>query len=168
MELRIAGQPTPVERATAIVRSLSILWQEAKLIAEADIMTAIHALDTGRSSEYKELQQDILARTRRGELIRAKTFRQRQYIQAIQSHDITFCIRPAGTGKTFLAAVLAVQALLEDKVERIILIRPWKRGKIRLSPGEFTTKSRSFSASPLRCFIRIYRSGQNSRPDGTG
>jgi len=48
MELRIAGQPTPVERATAIVRSLSILWQEAKLIAEADIMTAIHALDTGR------------------------------------------------------------------------------------------------------------------------
>jgi len=72
MELRIAGQPTPVERATAIVRSLSILWQEAKLIAEADIMTAIHALDTGRSSEYKELQQDILARTRRGELIRAK------------------------------------------------------------------------------------------------
>ncbi|MFM7711375.1 MAG: PhoH family protein, partial [Microcystis sp.] len=124
MELRIAGQPTPVERATAIVRSLSILWQEAKLIAEADIMTAIHALDTGRSSEYKELQQDILARTRRGELIRAKTFRQRQYIQAIQSHDITFCIGPAGTGKTFLAAVLAVQALLEDKVERIILTRP--------------------------------------------
>lgn len=65
MELRIAGQPTPVERATAIVRSLSILWQEAKLIAEADIMTAIHALDTGRSSEYKELQQDILARDRK-------------------------------------------------------------------------------------------------------
>jgi phosphate starvation-inducible PhoH-like protein len=101
MELRIAGQPTPVERATAIVRSLSILWQEAKLIAEADIMTAIHALDTGRSSEYKELQQDILARTRRGELIRAKTFRQRQYIQAIQSHDITFCIRLLARVKPF-------------------------------------------------------------------
>jgi phosphate starvation-inducible PhoH-like protein len=169
LELRIAGQPTPVERATAIVRSLSILWQEAKLIAEADIMTAIHALDTGRSSEYKELQQDILARTRRGELIRAKTFRQRQYIQAIQSHDITFCIGPAGTGKTFLAAVLAVQALLEDS--RTDYPHPagrGSRGKIRFSPRGFTAKSRSFFASPLRCFIRIYRSGQNSRPDGTG
>jgi phosphate starvation-inducible PhoH-like protein len=142
MELRIAGQPTPVERATAIVRSLSILWQEAKLIAEADIMTAIHALDTGRSSEYKELQQDILARTRRGELIRAKTFRQRQYIQAIQSHDITFCIGPAGTGKTFLAAVLAVQALLEDKVERIILTRPAVEAgeKLGFLPGDLQQK----------------------------
>jgi len=142
LELRIAGQPTPVERATAIVRSLSILWQEAKLIAEADIMTAIHALDTGRSSEYKELQQDILARTRRGELIRAKTFRQRQYIQAIQSHDITFCIGPAGTGKTFLAAVLAVQALLEDKVERIILTRPAVEAgeKLGFLPGDLQQK----------------------------
>ncbi|MFM6324725.1 MAG: PhoH family protein [Microcystis panniformis] len=142
MELRIAGQPTPVERATAIVRSLSILWQEAKLIAEADIMTAIHALDTGRYSEYKELQQDILARTRRGELIRAKTFRQRQYIQAIQSHDITFCIGPAGTGKTFLAAVLAVQALLEDKVERIILTRPAVEAgeKLGFLPGDLQQK----------------------------
>jgi len=79
---------------------------------------------------------------RRGELIRAKTFRQRQYIQAIQSHDITFCIGPAGTGKTFLAAVLAVQALLEDKVERIILTRPAVEAgeKLGFLPGDLQQK----------------------------
>jgi phosphate starvation-inducible protein PhoH and related proteins len=141
-ELRIAGQATPVERAMAIVRSLSPLWQEARMIAEADIMTAFQALDTGRSDEYKDLQKDVLARTRRGELIRAKTFRQRQYIQAIQSHDITFCIGPAGTGKTFLAAVLAVRALLEDRVERIILTRPAVEAGERLGflPGDLQQK----------------------------
>jgi phosphate starvation-inducible protein PhoH and related proteins len=141
-ELRIAGQATPVERAVAIVRSLSPLWQEARMIAEADIMTAFQALDTGRSDEYKDLQKDVLARTRRGELIRAKTFRQRQYIQAIQSHDITFCIGPAGTGKTFLAAVLAVRALLEDRVERIILTRPAVEAGERLGflPGDLQQK----------------------------
>ncbi|MEG3436022.1 PhoH family protein [Pannus brasiliensis CCIBt3594] len=142
MELRIAGQATPVERATSIVRSLTPLWEDAKNISEADIMTAFQAIDTGRSDEYQQLQKNVLARTRRGELIRAKTFRQRQYIQAIESHDITFCIGPAGTGKTFLAAVLAVRALLEDKVERIILTRPAVEAgeKLGFLPGDLQQK----------------------------
>ncbi|MFN7567507.1 MAG: PhoH family protein, partial [Microcystis sp.] len=60
----------------------------------------------------------------------------------IQSHDITFCIGPAGTGKTFLAAVLAVQALLEDKVERIILTRPAVEAgeKLGFLPGDLQQK----------------------------
>jgi phosphate starvation-inducible PhoH-like protein len=70
------------------------------------------------------LQRDILARTRKGEEIRAKTFRQRQYIQAIQHHDLTFCTGPAGTGKTFLAVVIAAQVLLANQYERLILTRP--------------------------------------------
>ncbi|MDV2999953.1 MAG: PhoH-like protein [Chroococcopsis gigantea SAG 12.99] len=111
-DLFISGQAAAVERTVKIVRSLKPFWQEGKPIAEADVSTAIVAVDTGRHEDYQALQQNVLAKTRRGELIRAKTFRQRQYIQAIQRHDITFCIGPAGTGKTFLAAVLAVQAPL--------------------------------------------------------
>lgn len=145
-ELIIYGQEKAVERAMQIVRSLKPYWEEAKIISEPDILTAIHALDTGKSEEYKDLQQNILARTRRGEVIRAKTFRQRQYIKAIQTHDITFCIGPAGTGKTFLAAVLAVQALLSDQVERLILTRPAVEAgeKLGFLPGDLQQKVNPF------------------------
>lgn len=145
-ELLIYGQEKVVERAMQIVRSLKPYWEEAKSISEPDILTAIHAIDTGKSEEYKDLQQSVLARTRRGEVIRAKTFRQRQYIKAIQTHDITFCIGPAGTGKTFLAAVLAVQALLSDQVERIILTRPAVEAgeKLGFLPGDLQQKVNPF------------------------
>jgi phosphate starvation-inducible protein PhoH and related proteins len=145
-DLLISGQPNAVERCARAVRSLKPYWQEGKIISQADLHTAFHALDTGRGDEYKDLQQNILARTRRGEPIRAKTFRQRQYIQAIQNHDITFCIGPAGTGKTFLAAVLAVQALLNDEYERLILTRPAVEAgeKLGFLPGDLQQKVNPF------------------------
>ena len=145
-DLLLSGTPKAVERCIQVVRSLKPFWQEGKLISQADILTAFHALDTGRSEEYQDLQKQVLGRTRKGELIRAKTFRQRQYIQAIKSHDITFCIGPAGTGKTFLAAVLAVQALLNDGCEKLILTRPAVEAgeKLGFLPGDLQQKVNPF------------------------
>jgi phosphate starvation-inducible PhoH-like protein len=145
-ELRIYGLEKPVERALKVVRSLQAYWQEGKTISRPDLMTAFQALDTGRVEEYQDIQTSILARTRRGELIRAKTFRQQQYIKAIQTHDITFCIGPAGTGKTFLAAVLAVKALLNDDYERLILTRPAVEAgeKLGFLPGDLQQKVNPF------------------------
>jgi phosphate starvation-inducible PhoH-like protein len=145
-ELRIYGLEKPVERALKVVRSLQPYWQEGKTISRPDLMTAFQALDTDRVEEYKDIQTSILARTRRGELIRAKTFRQQQYIKAIQTHDITFCIGPAGTGKTFLAAVLAVKALLNDECERLILTRPAVEAgeKLGFLPGDLQQKVNPF------------------------
>ncbi|MEA5535225.1 PhoH family protein [Crocosphaera sp. XPORK-15E] len=145
-ELRIYGQEKQVERAVKIVRSLQPYWQDAKSISHPDLMTAFQALDTGRMEEYQDLQNSTLARTRRGELIRAKTFRQKQYIKAIETHDVTFCIGPAGTGKTFLAAVLAVKALLNDECERLILTRPAVEAgeKLGFLPGDLQEKVNPF------------------------
>lgn len=145
-DLTLYGQAKAIERCKQVVRSLKPYWEEGKPITQPDLLTAFHALDTGRTDEYKDLQQHILARTRRGEQIRAKTFRQRQYIQAIQRHDITFCIGPAGTGKTFLAAVLAVQALLNDEYERLILTRPAVEAgeKLGFLPGDLQQKVNPF------------------------
>lgn len=145
-DLLVCGRPKAVERCFRVVRSLKPYWQDGKAISQADLLTAFHALDTGRTDEYKDLQQNVLARTRKGELIRAKTFRQRQYIQAIQRHDITFCIGPAGTGKTFLAAVLAVQALLNDEYDRLILTRPAVEAgeKLGFLPGDLQQKVNPF------------------------
>ncbi|MDB9495430.1 PhoH family protein [Spirulina major CS-329] len=140
--LMMTGQPKAVERCRQVVRSLQPLWDEGQTIGEPDILTAFHAVDTQRGDDYRDLQKNILAVTRRGESIRAKTFRQRQYINAIQSHSVTFCIGPAGTGKTFLAAVLAVKALLNDDCERILLTRPAVEAgeKLGFLPGDLQQK----------------------------
>jgi|SRR5919199_704847 phosphate starvation-inducible PhoH-like protein len=145
-ELLISGTQKQIERAASLVRSLKPFWNEGKAIADVDIQTAIHALDTHREDELQDLQQDILARTRKGEIIRAKTFRQRQYIKAVLTHDMTFCIGPAGTGKTFLAVVLAAQAILANQYERLILTRPAVEAgeKLGFLPGDLQQKVNPF------------------------
>ncbi len=141
-DLHISGTDKQVERASSLVRSLKPFWQEGKSITGVDILTAAQALDTDRQDELQDLQQDILARTRRGETIRAKTFGQRQYIKAVLSHDLTFCTGPAGTGKTFLAVVIAAQALLANQYERLILTRPAVEAgeKLGFLPGDLQQK----------------------------
>lgn len=145
-DLTLSGSPKAVERCLQVFHALTPYWQESKPILQPDILTAFHAVDTGRTDEYKDLQKNVLAVTRKGEGIRAKTFRQRQYVKAIQTHDITFGIGPAGTGKTFLAAVLAVKALLNDECDRIILTRPAVEAgeKLGFLPGDLQQKVNPF------------------------
>ena len=145
-DLLIFGREKAVDRAASVVQSLKYLWESGKQVTEPDIMTAFQALDTGRAEEYQELKTNVLAQTRKGEVIRAKTFKQKQYVKAIQKYDITFGIGPAGTGKTFLATVLAVQALLKDECDRIILTRPAVEAgeKLGFLPGDLQQKVNPF------------------------
>ncbi|MGF1535352.1 MAG: PhoH family protein [Elainellaceae cyanobacterium] len=141
-DLVISGRDSAVEQCAALVRALEPYWSEGKPVTGVDVLTARHALDTKRTADLSALQQNVLATTRRGEQIRAKTLRQQQYIQAIHDHDLTFCIGPAGTGKTFLAAILAVQALSAEEVERLILTRPAVEAgeKLGFLPGDLQQK----------------------------
>ena len=145
-DLLITGQEKAVARCAKAVQTLEPLWAIGKTLYEPDILTAFQAIDTNRTEEYSDLQKNVLARTKKGEVIRAKTFKQKQYIKAIQKHDITFAIGPAGTGKTFLAAVLAVKALLSDECERIILTRPAVEAgeKLGFLPGDLQEKVNPF------------------------
>lgn len=141
-ELYISGTEKQIDLANRLVRSLEDLWSKGNSIASTDILTARQALDTHREEELQGLQRDVIARTRKGEEIRAKTFRQRQYIEALGKRDLTFCTGPAGTGKTFLAVVVAVQALLANQFERLILTRPAVEAGERLGflPGDLQQK----------------------------
>ncbi len=141
-ELLISGTETQVDLALRLVRSLEPLWSQAKNITRADILTAGEALESDRQDELRELQQDFLAKTRRGDCIRAKTFVQRKYIQSLIKHDLTFGIGSAGTGKTYLAVVMAVQALLANEFEKIILTRPAVEAgeKLGFLPGDLQQK----------------------------
>jgi len=123
-ELLISGTNDQILLSQRLIQAVERYWGQEKPLSSADILTAQQAIETQQQDELQDLQKDILARTRRGYDIRAKTFRQRQYIQSVRTHDLTFCIGPAGTGKTFLAAVLGVQALLNNEFERLILTRP--------------------------------------------
>lgn len=141
-DLHISGTQKQIDLASRLVRSLEDLWIKGNSISSADIDTARQALDTQREGELQDLQRDILAKTRRGEEIRAKTFKQRQYIDAIHKRDLIFCTGPAGTGKTFLAVVVAVQALLANQYEKLILTRPAVEAgeKLGFLPGDLQQK----------------------------
>ena len=141
-ELLISGTASQIQLCQKLVASLNELWQDGKPISSVDILTARHAINTNQEDVFKDIQRDVLAKTRRGIEIRAKTFRQRQYIQAMRSHDLVFCIGPAGTGKTYLAAILALQALLSEQYERLILTRPAVEAgeKLGFLPGDLQQK----------------------------
>jgi len=141
-ELLISGSTEQIAATTKLVRSLETLWSRGNTISTADILTAVTAVESDRLDELQDLHRDILAKTRRGEEIRAKTFLQRDYIQDIRRRDLTFCTGPAGTGKTYLAVVLAVQELLSNQFEKLILTRPAVEAgeKLGFLPGDLQQK----------------------------
>ena len=140
-ELYISGTNQQVDYCCRLVRSLEDLWSKGKSISSIDILTSIQALETHQEEKLQDLQR-VLARTRKGEEVRAKTFQQKKYIEALRQRDLTFCVGPAGTGKTFLAVVVAVQELLANKFERLILTRPAVEAgeKLGFLPGDLQQK----------------------------
>ncbi len=141
-ELIIVGTAAQIDRASEIIRLLQPFWKEGKRISAVEIRTAIQALDTGTQTQLRSVQTEILATNRKGERIRPKTIAQWEYVRAIRQHELTFCIGPAGTGKTYLAAVLAVQALLNGECERLVLTRPAVEAgeKLGFLPGDLQQK----------------------------
>ena len=142
LQLVIGGRPAQLERAAAVVELIRPLWQEGQAVSAVDLQAALTALDTGRRDAHAELADQVLARSQRGNLLRPRTLRQKAYVEAMERHDLTFALGPAGTGKTFLATVLAVRMLSERKVERLVLTRPAVEAGERLGflPGDLQQK----------------------------
>ncbi len=142
LALQIQGRPAQVQRAAQLVELLRPLWSTGEPITPTDLATALTALDTGRSQEHQNLGNTVLARSQTGRLLRPRTLRQKAYVEAIERYALTFALGPAGTGKTFLATILAVQMLNARKVERLILTRPAVEAGERLGflPGDLQRK----------------------------
>ena len=142
LALQIQGRPPQVQRAAQLVELLRPLWSTGEPITPTDLTTALTALDTGRGQEHQDLGSTVLARSQTGRLLRPRTLRQKAYVEAIERHALTFALGPAGTGKTFLATILAVQMLNARKVERLILTRPAVEAGERLGflPGDLQRK----------------------------
>lgn len=142
LDLQIQGRPAQVERVAALIELLRPIWETGEPIGAVDLQSALTALDTGRAEEQRQLGRQVLAISRTGRPLRPRTPRQKAFVDAIERHDLTLAIGPAGTGKTFLATVQAVRLLQERRLERLVLTRPAVEAGERLGflPGDLQQK----------------------------
>lgn len=113
-----------VEKAYGIIKALLAVIRRGIKISARDVMYAISLAEKGTLEYFTEMYDEEIAKTAKGKPVRVKTLGQKQYIQSIRKNDIVFCVGPAGTGKTYLAVVMAVSALKSGKVNKIVLTRP--------------------------------------------
>ena len=137
--LTIAGDEAGVAEARAVLDELVELVEGGHAIGPDTVGAVVAALD--QSEDIRDVFEDVVWR-HRGKKIAPKTVTQKRYVDAIRSSTVTFGIGPAGTGKTYLAIALAVKALSEREVGRIILTRPAVEAGERLGflPGDVLAK----------------------------
>jgi phosphate starvation-inducible PhoH-like protein len=137
--LTIEGDETRVAEARAVVGELVELVEGGHEIGAATVDAVLGVLEQGE--DVREVFEDVIWR-HRGKKIAPKTVTQKRYVDAIRNHTVTFAIGPAGTGKTYLAMALAVAALSDRQVGRIILTRPAVEAGERLGflPGDLLAK----------------------------
>ena len=138
-EIRIAGSAEDVGLVEVLVAEMLAVLRTGQGLTSESVERSVSLLRSGtRPAEV--LSTNILSS--RGRTIRAKSLNQKRYVEAIDSHTVTFGIGPAGTGKTYLAVAKAVQALQAKKVTRIILTRPAVEAgeKLGFLPGTLSEK----------------------------
>lgn len=118
------GEKANVNLVIEILKHLINLLHSGIQIGETDVISAIRMAQTDKLDYFEDLYNQVLLTDAKGKSIRVRNLGQRNYIQMIKHHDITFGIGPAGTGKTYLAVVMAVVALKKGQVQRLVLTRP--------------------------------------------
>lgn len=123
-EIVLNDSKETIEQLKEVLDTLLKLVKQGKTISKRDVMYTLKLADNHNLKMIDELYSIKIARTMSGKLIYPKTIGQKEYYQALKHNDVVFGIGPAGTGKTYLAVVFAVQALKNNEVQRIILTRP--------------------------------------------
>lgn len=141
-EMKIIGNDIACERASAVFNELITLSKRGNTITEQNVDYALALSMEGNTDVMSEIDKDIIARTITGKPIKPKTVGQKQYIDQIRNKMIVFGIGPAGTGKTYLAMAMAIQAFKNNEVNRIILTRPAIEAgeKLGFLPGDLQSK----------------------------
>ncbi|HET6251464.1 MAG TPA: PhoH family protein [Tepidisphaeraceae bacterium] len=137
-EVRVTGERDQVAKAVAVLEQLQKKLRRQDWLSVEDVGQAIgQAVDADRQQSADAI--DVYAK---GHPVKPKTDGQRRYIEAILNHDLTFCIGPAGTGKTYLAVAAAANMLKHGQARRIVLARPAVEAGERLGflPGDLQAK----------------------------
>jgi len=141
-EIRIRGTPEQVTRATELLDELRKLVRLGHPITAGEVEYAARLVGTRGAEAGDVVFSDVVLVRDRGKPVKPHTQTQRQYVRTIASSDLTLAIGPAGTGKTYLAMAMAVRALNERRVARVILTRPALEAGERLGflPGDIQAK----------------------------
>ena len=140
--LKLVGEAASVKTAESILMQLLELSRRGNTITEQNVDYALALSMEHRESELVEIDSDIVCRTIQGKPIKSKTTGQKKYVDQIRKKMIVFGVGPAGTGKTYLAMAMAIEAFKRDEVSRIILTRPAIEAgeKLGFLPGDLHSK----------------------------
>ncbi len=141
-ELKLVGAEGAVKRAASVFAQLLELSKRGNTITEQNVDYALSLSFEDKAEALSELDADVIARTVLGKPIKPKTIGQKEYIDAIKKRMIVFGVGPAGTGKTYLAMAMAINAFKNNEVNRIILTRPAIEAgeKLGFLPGDMQSK----------------------------
>jgi phosphate starvation-inducible protein PhoH and related proteins len=140
--LEIEGQAEDVSRAENILEDYNLLMREGHVFNNGDLNSYLRVVTLDRGVSLRALVQSGRQRSFGKKVLAPKSINQRRYLEAIERHDMVFGIGPAGTGKTYLAVAMAISALVNKQVARIILTRPAVEAGERLGflPGTLQEK----------------------------
>ena len=140
--LKIVGNGSHVKRAEKIIGNLLLLSMRGNQITEQEVNYAIALSYEDKDDAMVEIDKDLICHTIFGKPVKPKTLGQKQYVDAIRNKMIVFGTGPAGTGKTYLAMAMAIDAFKKEEVGRIILTRPAIEAgeKLGFLPGDLQSK----------------------------
>jgi phosphate starvation-inducible PhoH-like protein len=141
-DVSIDGDPADVETAQRILEDFSDLFKEGKHFTDKELREAFAQIAEDRAFSLRDYFTKARFNPAGKKQVAPKSANQRKYIQAIQEKDVVFGIGVAGTGKTYLAVAMAVQALMQKQVNRIVLARPAVEAgeKLGFLPGDLQDK----------------------------
>ena len=141
-EVVLTGDAQKVELAKLTLEKMSEIIRRGEAVDRTRIRYAIGLAEEGNADRIGEIMRDVIAFTSRGRQVKCKTLGQKTYVDAIKANTCTFAVGPAGTGKTYLAIAMAVVAMKNKEIERIILTRPAVEAgeKLGFLPGDLAQK----------------------------
>ena len=137
-----SGEDNEVGQIETLFKELLFLYRQGMPLTTHDVRYSIGMIAEGRLESLHRMYADTIIVTNRGRQVKAKTLGQWDYVETIKRSNVTIGIGPAGTGKTYLAVALAVKALKNKEVERIVLTRPAVEAgeKLGFLPGDLQSK----------------------------
>jgi len=141
-DVSIDGDPADVDTVERILQDFSDLFKEGKHFTDKELREAFAQIAEDRAFSLRDYFTKARFNPAGKKQVAPKSVNQRKYIQAIQEKDVVFGIGVAGTGKTYLAVAMAVQALMQKQVNRIVLARPAVEAgeKLGFLPGDLQDK----------------------------